>query len=89
MHGAGVTLCALASQGKIKALKLVQANDLYLEAFTDLGSSWNVPTDVFNSIQAFTCQLYAKNTKIVGVNSLRYHVLCKEGPDRIWTIAAL
>ncbi|CAM1318477.1 Uncharacterised protein r2_g2648 [Pycnogonum litorale] len=70
------TVSALASQGKIKALKLVQANDLYLQAFTDLGSSWNVPAEVFNSIQAFTCQLYAKNTKIVGVNSLRYHMFC-------------
>ncbi|KAG0716217.1 hypothetical protein GWK47_001094 [Chionoecetes opilio] len=70
------TVSALASQGKIKALKLVQANDLYLQAFTDLGSSWNVPTDVFNSIQAFTCQLYARNTKIVGANSLRYHMFC-------------
>ncbi|KAG0711428.1 hypothetical protein GWK47_020627 [Chionoecetes opilio] len=77
MHGAGCdTVSALASQGKIKALKLVQANDLYLQAFTDLGSSWNVPTDVFNSIQAFTCQLYAGNTKIVGAISLRYHMFC-------------
>ncbi|KAG0727761.1 hypothetical protein GWK47_033971 [Chionoecetes opilio] len=77
MHGAGVTLLVLwLCQGKIKALKLVQANDLYLQAFTDLGSSWNVPTDVFNSIQAFTCQLYARNTKIVGANSLRYHMFC-------------
>ncbi|KAG0723652.1 hypothetical protein GWK47_042293 [Chionoecetes opilio] len=42
----------------------------------------------FNRCQAVTCQLYARNTKIVGANSLRYHMFCTRRANRIWTIAA-
>ncbi|KAG0722117.1 hypothetical protein GWK47_045073 [Chionoecetes opilio] len=36
----------------------------------------NVPTDVFNSIQAFTVSCTPGTPKIVGANSLRYHMFC-------------
>ncbi|KAG0703612.1 hypothetical protein GWK47_024824 [Chionoecetes opilio] len=46
------------------------------------------PTDVFNSIQAFHVSAVRQEPKIVGANFHSVsHVLCKEGPDRIWTIA--
>ena len=75
------TISALASQGKMKVLKIEWENQKCRDAFFSLGASWNLPQDVFNHIQEFTCQLYSKNTKICGVNVLRCNMVCARKRD--------
>ena len=79
------TVSALANQGKMKALKIVQHNPKYRGAFSSLGDAWTLAPDVFKHIQEFTCQLYCRNTKIVEVND----VLHKERWHWIWTVPTL
>ncbi len=75
------TISALASQGKMKGLQIVRTNQIFRNAFVSLGASWNLTQDVFNQIQEFTCLLYSKNTKICGVNDLRYNMFCARKGD--------
>lgn len=70
------SVSALATQRKIKALRLVQENEKYREAFATLGGSWDMPPDLFNVIQEFTCLLYCRNTQLTSVNELRYNMFC-------------
>ena len=75
------TVSALANQGKMKALNIVQQNPKYRGAFSSLGDAWTLAPDVFKHIQEFTCQLYCRNTKIVEVNDLRYQMFCAKKGD--------
>lgn len=68
------TVSALAGQGKLKALKLLQRHEKFRETFGSLGHSWDLTNEIFNAIQDFTCQLYCRNTKTSEVNELRYQM---------------
>jgi len=74
------TVSALAGQGKLKGLKLITQNEKYRDAFTSLGSQWDLSSEVFNTIQEFTCKLYSRNSKVHEVNELRYDIFrCHRG----------
>lgn len=72
------SVSSFASQGKIKALKLLQNNSDYQQTFALLGSSWELTEELYNRIQKFACQLYCKNTTITTVNDLRHYMFIEK-----------
>ena len=68
------TVSAFGGKGKVSALKLMQKNQKYQDAFANLGNEWSLPRPLFNVLQEFTCQLYASRCKHTSVNELRYQL---------------
>ena len=50
-------------------------NRTYVDAFMDLGLSWNISEESVNTIERFVCELYGK--KMQEVNLLRYQLHCE------------
>lgn len=74
------SVSSFAGHGKVKALKLLQVNAKFRDAFISIGDSWDLKPDVFEVVEEFTCQMYSKNTPTVHVNDLRYEIFsCKKG----------
>ena len=46
-----------------------------------LGQEWDIPDELFNTIQAFTCSMYSANTKTTSVNKLRYEMFRSKQGD--------
>ncbi len=44
--------------------------------FLELGQSWELSTDLFKRLQAFTCKLYSAPTSTEDVNTARYQLFC-------------
>ena len=59
------TVSAFAGKGKSKALKMLMKNDTYVRALMNIGISWNVSDELFNSIEGFACDLCGKKVKNV------------------------
>ena len=57
------TVSAFTGKGKTKARKLLMKNRTYVDAFMDLGSSWNMSDKTVNAIERFVCELYGKKCK--------------------------
>ena len=68
------TVSAFAGKGKAKALKCLMKNRTYVDAFMDLGLSWNISDETGKAIERFVCELYKK--KMQEVNLLRYQLHC-------------
>ena len=51
-------------------------NRTYIDAFMDLGLSWNISEQMVNTIERFVCELYG--TKMQEVNLLRYQLHCSK-----------
>ena len=54
------TVSAFTGKGKVKALKLLMKSMTYVDAFMDLGISWNISEETVNAIERFACELYEK-----------------------------
>ena len=65
------SVSAFAGQGKVKAINLIRKSQTYREAFMAIGQEWDIPDELFNTIQAFTCSMYSANTKTTSVNKMR------------------
>ena len=70
------TVSAFAGRGKAKALKILTSSKEYQDMFLLLGQEWDLPTDLFDKLEEFTCLLYASKTSATKVNFLRYHLFC-------------
>lgn len=68
------TVSAFDGKGKIGALKLVQQNKKYQDAFIQLGEGWSVSDSLFAVLEEFTCCLYARTSAITAVNDLRFRL---------------
>lgn len=68
------TVSAFGGKGKISALKIMQKNRIYQEAFTKLGKEWSMTRELFDVLQEFTCKLYAYRCPSTTVNELRYQL---------------
>ena len=66
------TVSAFAGRGKIGAMKLLQGNVRFQEAFTQLGKDWSLSTELFGILQEFTCRMYAMKSQVSHVNDMRY-----------------
>lgn len=69
------TVSAFYGKGKAKAVKLVKADIIYQNVFSQLGREWMVSEDTFDLLQAFTCMLYDQiKSGVKVVNELRYNI---------------
>ena len=60
------TISCFAGKGKIKPLTLMQSSAEYMDAFGELGRTWEVSEDMFDTLESFVCQLYGYCTQSVG-----------------------
>ena len=44
--------------------------------FFQVGQYWNLPPELMDPLEAFTCRIYAPKTISTKVNALRYHLFC-------------
>ena len=50
---------AFAGRGKTGPLKQLKKNEVAIDAFVQLGTSWNVDQSLTSKLQEFTCRMYA------------------------------
>ena len=74
------TVSAFAGRGKLSALNLLQKNNDFCETFQKLGAEWTVTSDLYEALQAFTCEMYSRKTKITKVNQMRHALFCAKRP---------
>ena len=70
------TVSAFSGQGKVKALKLLSKEKIYVELFGQLGQSWELSEELFNGLEKFTCHLYGHKSE--DINKLRYKIFCSK-----------
>jgi len=70
------TVSSFAGRGKMTILKQMKSNETYQEAFSELGRSWEVSTDLFQKLKEITCHMYLPSTNTREVNQLRYQLFC-------------
>jgi len=70
------TVSSFAGRGKMTILKQMKSNETYQEAFSELGRSWEVSTDLFQQLKEITCHMYLPSTNTREVNQLRYQLFC-------------
>ena len=59
------TVSAFAGRGKAQALKLLKKNTRSQEALTELGQEWDLPPELMDKLEEFTCLLYSTNTTLM------------------------
>ena len=62
---------AFKGLGKIKPLKILPKNPKFAATLTRLGESWEVPDDLVDELEEFTCSMYGR-ARARKVNELRY-----------------
>ena len=72
------TVSAFAGPGKLGALKLLTKSEHFQEVFLELGQSWELSTDLFKRLQAFTCKLYSATATTEEINKARYQLFCAQ-----------
>lgn len=70
------TVSAFAGRGKMTALKQMKSDKKKQEAFSELGRSWELSTELFQQLQEITCSMYMASTHTTEVNKLRYQLFC-------------
>ena len=70
------TVSTFAGHGKMGTLKLMKSEKNYQEAFSELGHSWKVSSDLFEKLQEITCHMYVLATHTSEVNKLRHQMFC-------------
>ena len=74
------TARAFAGRGKTGPLKQLKKDEVAIDAFVQLGTSWNVDQSLTSKLQKFTCRMYAASSKTCKVNILRHEMfLSKRG----------
>lgn len=66
------TVSAFAGKGKLKAFKILEQSNDFLQYFISLGSTSQVAVDTKNGVEAFVCRLYLSRQQLTSVNELRY-----------------
>ena len=80
--------------GKVKPIQLLLKEERFVEAFNRLGDDWEVPDDLIDVLEEFTCALYGKK-KDKDINKVRVDKLkekCgvnKLDPKKNFQIASL
>lgn len=69
------TVSAMYGIGKVRTLKLIMSSKEHCTTFQNLGTSFSVPLTLYESIDAYTCELYGqkgcKDVMMQDVNCLR------------------
>ena len=62
------------------SLKQLKKDEVAIDAFVQLGTSWNVDQSLTSKLKEFTCRMYAASSKTCKVNILRHEMfLSKRG----------
>lgn len=72
---------AFSGRGKIKPLKILIQKQEYIEAFGELGKSWNVSRENIAILESFVCHMYGKKDSLklgISINDLRYDIYCRK-----------
>ncbi|XP_066925450.1 uncharacterized protein [Clytia hemisphaerica] len=75
------SISAFAGRGKIKPLKILIQKKEYVEAFGELGMSWNISEETQSVLESFVCHMYGKKDALklgISVNDLRYDIYCRK-----------
>ena len=64
------TVSAFAGRGKMVALRQTRSDKTLQEAFTELGRSWEMSSELFQKLQEITCHIYLSSTHTTEVNKL-------------------
>jgi hypothetical protein len=70
------TVSTFAGRGRLSVLKLLSTNKDVQDACVQLGEEWDVSEQLMDTLEKFTCLLYAYNSGTMKVNDLRYHLFC-------------
>ena len=54
------TTSAFKGHGKLKPLKILENNDEYKKAFSEIGIEWTLTQITKDKLEAFTCAIYGK-----------------------------
>lgn len=57
--------------GKVKPVKCLLRLQEYVPTLSSLGDSWDVPDDVIEQLESFTCALYGRAARVSRVDDLR------------------
>ena len=69
-------ISALFRKGKTSCWKLVIKNEQFLQAFSKLGNTWDLGTDVIDKLEVYVCCLYGSKKK--SVNAVRFDRFIKK-----------
>lgn len=72
---------AFAGRGKIKPFKILIQKKEFIEAFSELGMTWNVSEETLTILESFVCHMYGKKDSAelgISVDDLRYDVYCRK-----------
>ena len=61
--------------GKLGTLKLMRSEHCQ-EMFREIWQSWKSSTELFQTLQPFTCKLYTASTTTVDINTARHQLFC-------------
>ena len=73
------SVSAFAGEGKAKALKILRDDAKVKETFSRLGEEWQLPPDLFTSIEKFTCDLYS--SRATEANAACYDLFCSKNGE--------
>ena len=68
------TVSAFADRGNTGPLKQLKKDEVVIDAFVQIGTSWNVDQSLTSKLQEFTCRMYAASSKTCKLNILRYEI---------------
>ena len=81
------SVSAFAGKGKLSTVKLVRKTEEHQETLKRLGSNWDLSTDLFNSLEALTCQIHCSDSKERSINELRFNLFCaRRGEAESWQL---
>ena len=68
------SVSAFSGRGKTGPLKQLKKDEVAIDAFVQLGTSWNVDQSLTSKLQEFTCRMYAASSKTCEVNIVRHEM---------------
>jgi hypothetical protein len=68
------TTSALKGIEKVKPIKVLLQNPIFVETIAHLGDTWTVSEEIKASLETFTCVMYGRH-RFTSVNDLRHQLL--------------
>ena len=68
------SVSAFGGRGKLGALKLCIKEPKYQKALGDLGQRMMLSADLYDTLQEFTCHMYATRLPVTEVNDMHYQL---------------
>jgi len=76
------SVSAFAGCGKMKAFKLVKANQNFQSLFKELGQQWSLSSSLQARLERFVCAMYDATSGDASVNEFRYKLFCAKKGEK-------